>query len=368
MNNKNKSVALYIICIIAVITSSCTTTNRLTTHTNNNKDTGTLIVIAFPQEVVRSTEAFYSKLLPLIGMGIQGYIRAGHASMVIIEDGSDIFEYFDLGRYISPEGYARVRGANTDPELAIDIKAKWNNGKIDNLDHLFRWLYDHPEKTRGYGDLYASISENVNYERVKEYIKTMQDQNIIRYGPFDRKGSNCARFVSDAMLNGILDRGIQKKIKALYYITPSVLGNVNAANSHEYYYITNEDSVYTSTKKLGPIQRKMIADRGKGKGYELFDDSYVGTIKQPTHININSNWQWLGGRGYGAWYAIEKADCSNQYEVSQYCVDGELMFKALYETEKEINLNEAYLIDYPSHYMQITLKIENEKVVLLRVK
>lgn len=358
--------SIYAIALIALTASSCTTKKVRTTHNDHVKDNATLIVMAYPEEIVRTTESFYSKLLPLIGMGVQGYIRGGHACMILIKDGSSTFEYFDLGRYISPDGYARARGVNTDPETSVDIKAVWDNGKIANTAALFRWLYDHPEKTRGYGDLYASMSESVSYERVKEYIKSIQDIGVIKYGPFDKEGSNCARFVTDAMLNGILDTDIQKRVHALYWLTPSVLSNVEAANSYDYYFITNKDSVYKSTKKLSTIQRQLLIDWGKG--YDHIINSYTGTLNPPVNNYIKNDWQWLGGIGYGVWYHIEKTNQRKIYKVSQYCVNGNQMFSALFKSDEEINLHEAYQFDYPSHYKQITLKIGAEKSILLNVK
>ena len=196
----------------------------------------------------------------------------------------------------------------------------------------------------------------------------MQDKGIVRYGPFDSKGSNCSRFVSDAMLNGILDKKIQKKIKKLYMPTPSVLANVKAANSYDYYYVASKDSVYTSTKKIGAIERDIFFDGGKG--YDHVVKSYVGSVEPPQNSKAESHWKWLGGIGYGAWYSIEETFDENRYKISQYCVNGKLMFSALFEKENDIkfDINKPYVFDYPSHYEQITLKVGLDKIVLSKVK
>ena len=357
-------IALLFISTIVIITSSCTAKKLITSHSNDAKDNATLIIMSYPEEIVKTTEAFYSKLLPYLGMGIPGYIRAGHACMILIKDGSDKFEYFDCGRYIAPEGYARVRGENTDPETAVDVKAVWVDGKLTNIEDLLQWLYDNPQKTRGYGDLYASISEDVNYERVKTYIGELQNIGCLKYGPFEKDGSNCARFVTDAMLNGVLDEDIQDNINKLYNLTPSVLGNVDAAN--DYYYIATKDSVYTSTNCLKKIQKGMLFD--KGKGYSHVTDSQIGKLTEPIESKRDESWQWLGGMGYGVWYDIEHTPCAYTYIITQYCAEGKEMFSAKYQSKSELNLSDGYKICYPSHYNIVTINVDSNIITLTRVE
>ena len=357
-------IALLFISTIVIITSSCTAKKLITSHSNDAKDNATLIIMSYPEEIVKTTEAFYSKLLPYLGMGIPGYIRAGHACMILIKDGSDKFEYFDCGRYIAPEGYARVRGENTDPETAVDVKAVWVDGKLTNIEDLLQWLYDNPQKTRGYGDLYASISEDINYERVKKYIGELQDIGCIKYGPFDKDGSNCSRFVTDAMLNGVLDEDIQDNINKLYNLTPSVLGNVDAAN--DYYYIATKDSVYTSTNCLKKIQKEMLFD--KGKGYSHVTDSQKGKLTEPIESKEDESWQWLGGLGYGVWYEIEHTPCTYTYMITQYCAEGKEMFSAKYQSKSELDLSKGYKFCYPSHYDRVTINVDSNIITLTRVE
>ena len=80
------------------------------------------------------------KLLPLVGLGTGNYIKAGHAALVLIENKTGKATYYDFGRYITPKGYGRVRGQNTDVELAIPFKAKIKNDQLKNLDQFLLWL------------------------------------------------------------------------------------------------------------------------------------------------------------------------------------------------------------------------------------
>ena len=357
-----------ILCIVTIVSlfASCTSQRKIEFPEDQPvEDNATLIIMAYPEEVVRTTEAFYSNLLPLLGMGIKGYIRGGHACMVLIKDGSEKYEYFDLGRYISPEGYARARGANTDPETTVDIKAVWKNGEITNIEELLRWLYDHPKKTRGYGDLYASVCKKVNYERVVKYVDEIQAKGIVKYGPFERDGSNCARFVTDAMLNGVLDEDMLEDVDDLYNLTPSVLENIDAANSNDYYYVTTQDSIYKSTRNLEIIQLDILFDNSNG--YDHIIDCQKGQLIAPDRDPIDKNWHWLGGIGYGVWYEIEQTDNKGIYCITQYSAEGKIVFTALYKAEKPLDLSKKYKFEYPSHYEKVTLNIDSKKITLVRI-
>ncbi len=355
---------LLLIFTSIVLLCSCTTKRYIISNYDDNIDNATLITIAFPEEIVRTTEALYSKLLPLIGMGRQGYSRAGHVGMVLVRDGSNTFEYYDLGRYIAKKGYARARSSNTDPEIAIPITVTWRDGKIDNIEELLSWMHDNRTLLRGYGDIYASICEEVNYERVINYIMVTQDKGIIKYGPFVRKGTNCSRFVADAMLSGVVDEQKIRKIKRLYRITPSVLGNVESGNSYDYYYIASEDSVRISRENLMPIQKKLLFDWGKGYGH--ISKSLSGTLNEPIHNKKDDSWQWLGGIIYGVWYDIEETDMDMIYRVTQYCAEGDVNWSELFQSNNKINLTQPYKFDYPSHYDCITINTNNKSIKLVR--
>lgn len=328
-------------------------------RSKNLEDNAVFIAMAYPEEPVRTTEGPYSALLRFVGMGKKGWVRAGHACLIVIKKGSDTFEYFDFGRYITPLGWARARSVNTDPETVIDVKAKWKDGKLDNLEELFAWLYKHPEKTRGEGDLYASISENANYERLQEYTSFIINNGIMRYGPFDKEGTNCVRFVSDALLNCTLDKRIYRKVSALYALTPSVLTNVGASSSDGSYYVASENGVIHTTKNITMVQASIIFD--KGKGYENLYEGNVGKLEEPVDNKKDPAWRWLPGVGYGVWYDIKPVlDASDtgdtqKFDVSQYSTQGNLMWRATFETEGDIVPSE-YQISYPSHYGLITLQ------------
>ena len=75
---------------------------------------GKLIAIAFPDTLVRYSENFIQeKIFPLVGLGKKGYIKAGHAALLLVENATGNIFYYDFGRYITPPKHGRVRNALT---------------------------------------------------------------------------------------------------------------------------------------------------------------------------------------------------------------------------------------------------------------
>ena len=328
--------------------------------TENN---AVIITMAYPQEIVRTTPASYSKILPYIGIGIKGFIRAGHACYIIIKKNDENLEFFDCGRYIAPVGWARIRSYATDPKTIMEVKAKWVDGELTNLEEILKWVYAHPDNSGGYGDLYASLCLNANYETNIAYVKKMQSTGIVKYGPFVSYGSNCSRFVTDALLNSVLDENIVNRIAKLYMITPSVLGNVAAANSFEEYYVVSEDGIRKSKENILLVQRRLLQDFGKG--YEHLVDTQIGKLEEPKENKGNPAWKWLGGIGYGAWYHIEECnDSPLSYKVAQYNADGSLAYSTILKSEKKLDLSQDYSFDYPSQHNWVRLNFSGKIVDL----
>ncbi|MDO6425073.1 DUF6695 family protein, partial [Saccharophagus degradans] len=90
---------------------------------------------------------------------------------------------------------------DTDVELEVPIKAKVANDEVSNLEALLLWLEAHPEKTHGEGRLVAGVNAMVDYQKAKDYIGSLLEAKEIAYGAFVKKGSNCARFVTDTLVN-----------------------------------------------------------------------------------------------------------------------------------------------------------------------
>ena len=89
---------------------------------DNNKNTA-IISLAWPFVIARGPEKIWV-FLKKIGLMKNLNFRIGHAAMLIAKN--DELLYYDLGRYISPLGFGRVRSKETDPKLAIETRPIWN--------------------------------------------------------------------------------------------------------------------------------------------------------------------------------------------------------------------------------------------------
>lgn len=351
-----------LVCIVFIFVLSCTTTRQLTQE--SREDNATIIILAYPHELVATTPSLYSYGLPLIGMGDSKYIRAGHSAMVLVKDGSDTFEYYDLGRYVTPRGYSRARSILTDPEVEIEVVPQWDGSHLTNVEELLGWLGKHPHKTRGDGMLYASICEGVNYEDVKEYVTQMQDRGLVAYGPFEPNGSNCARFVGNALRSGVIAESVLDKIEQTFNIAPSVLSLVDAGNSYDYHFEITEDTLYTSTQDLDKLQRSCLFDWGKD-GYEG-KNGLDGSQRPRPDVEADDNWRWLIGTGCGAWFHIEKTNHPLQYLISKYDERGRHIYQSLFSSSVEVDVESDFTMDYLSDYRQVNILLENGERVSFR--
>jgi hypothetical protein len=90
---------------------------------NENKYSGFAIAIAWPQTLCKQPGSWYDPLTGWLGISRNNYYRAGHAALVLVEGDTGKCHYFDFGRYHAPYQHGRVRSGETDPGLAIRVRA-----------------------------------------------------------------------------------------------------------------------------------------------------------------------------------------------------------------------------------------------------
>ena len=359
---KNK---LKLLCLITITLhiSSCSKIYYTQTPQNYDTSEAVIIPIAHPNTIVSATGAFYSRLMPIFGFGKYDQVRAGHASMVIVEKGSDEFQFYDFGRYDPQKDTARARGANTDPSLKINTKAEWKNGKLTNIEEMLLELYCDSLELMVIGDLYASVCDDINYTNAMKYIDDMQNAGVHRYGPFDKKGTNCARFVVDAIHFATTNEEIKQRAKKISKVSPTVLASVRNLNTDGIYYIVNNDSVFCKQGEVPrKLDRKYMVDFGKG----FQKKNYEGKMIPPKDIEAHKNWLWLSGVSSGRWFDIEKST-NGKMKVISYNKNAKEEYRGIYKAEKEVDFSKGYKLDYPSTYKFITLIIDEEKVRLYRI-
>lgn len=300
---------------------------------------GKLIVLAFPDTFVKVSDEWKCKLLPLVGLGTFKQIKAGHAALVLIENKTGKATYYDFGRYVTPDGFGRVRSAETDAELEMPFEAKLvGNGPLENRDQFLRWLEANPQKTHGEGRMLASVCEEINFEKAQNYILSLQKQGNVPYRAFAENGSNCARFVTETILASTENKEIIKGLNHIKRFTPSPIGNVDIAASSVIFEVLNGVIV----KYNGSILKENLTNyfhRNKSKKSKI-------TVLPKLPLNA----QKVSGTGSNAWFEIEVDEgIENQYKIKRYNDLHKLDYVGLFETVESFDINYNFQFTHNSH-------------------
>ena len=300
---------------------------------------GIIITLAYPETIVMHADEWYSPLLKYVGIGSKTHVRAGHAALVLIDKSTGILEYHDFGRYITSEPNGRVRGKKTDAELNFPLKAQFENGKLINLNEILKFLGTNPRLTHGDGKLVASVCDAIHYLSAKETITNLQNKDFIRYAAFIKSACNCARFVTSALIGGVTDESLKKKLKRSQWFTPSTVGNVVIVDTESYVYEVSETGViskFESTVRKENI--KYFLDKLRG-----FKPSYIGTLKPKENDVKKPHAQWLSGIAAGAWFELNDLGenvCYNFRRISPY---GNIDVDSDYRVnDSSFNINKPY--------------------------
>ena len=192
-----------------------------------------IIVLAWPEGLTLGAGAWYDKIF-----SINGKYRVGHSALVLVNSKSNHLEYFDFGRYHTPNNFGRVRDKETDPDIMLKKKAIIKEGYIKNIEAILLEIAE-LKATHGYGKMFASIMNNISFDKGYNYAKNTQEKGAIPYGPIVRKGTNCSRFVASVMRASSTKRYTNFRLKYPFCLSPSPKRNVSIANP-SYYVIENK--------------------------------------------------------------------------------------------------------------------------------
>lgn len=325
---------------------------------------GFVVILSYPDTVVRPAYSeFSSKVWPLFGVGTKHAVQAGHAALLLIEKKSGKVEYFDFGRYITSTGYGRVRSKDTDVELEVPIKAKVANDEVSNLEALLLWLEAHPEKTHGEGRLVAGVNALVDYQKAKDYIAYLVEEKEIAYGAFVKKGSNCARFVTDTLVNSCVNRSVKAKLKTSNLFTPSPIGNVIKG--------TTQDKIYeVFQQKIRAYENRSVLKEYFACFLNKFDRelNLLGTELPNKTLFDLENGTWLGGIGSGAWFRIENK-VSERFQIARYAHDGTLEFEGDFKVnDNSFAFCKTYQFVHPTNCKEAFVVQENKTFLFARIE
>ncbi|MDO3695870.1 hypothetical protein QVZ41_13550 [Wenyingzhuangia sp. chi5] len=325
---------------------------------------GVIVVLSYPDTVVRPAHSeFSSKVWPKLGIGSENAIQAGHAAMLLIDKKTNNVNYFDFGRYITSYGNGRVRSKETDPELAVPFTAKFKDDVLVNLNEMLLWLDANPEKTHGDGRLVASVNAEIDYTKAIDFVNYLIAQKEIPYGAFVKSGSNCARFITDTILNSSGNTAIVLKLKTSNLLTPSPIGNVIKGTTEDDIYVVENQEIQHYTN------RSVIKEYGacflKKFDREL---NLIGT-ELPNKALFNlENATWLGGIGSGAWFKIEAKEDVNLYRISRHTVKGEKDFEGVFKIKDfSFDIEESYEFVHPTNCMEVYIEQNSKEFILSKV-
>jgi len=302
-------------------------------------NTGIILTLAYPDTVVRISDEKLVTYLRYINIGTKNYIRAGHAAIVLINKTTGSLEYFDFGRYTTPQGFGRVRGKETDRELNFSIKAIIEQGRITNLNEIIKFLAMNPKLTHGEGKLVVSVCEEINHKSARDFIFKMQQQGLIHYGAFIKKGSNCSRFVTDTLIASITNK--KKKIKLIKSnrFTPSTVGNTVIANTEPYAFEVSETGEilkFVSSPKAENL--RCFLDKLKDH-----QPNFIGNLKPKLVDGLHEKAQWLEGVGAGAWFELFNTSERNIYNFRRISPYGNIDVDDYYVINNEsFDYHESY--------------------------
>ncbi len=329
------------------------------------RNTGIIITIAYPETIVMVADEWYSPFLRFIHIGKKNYLRAGHAALVLIDKQKGDLEYHDFGRYITAIPNGRVRGAKYDAELNFPIKAIVRNGEIKNLEEILLFLASNSHLTHGDGKMIVSVCSAVNYDLAKQYIVKMQRKGGIRYAAFVKNASNCARFVTDALIASVTQQKIKKTLQKSKQFTPSTVGNVVlAASDKKIYEVTMENGIKAFTSSSSKETRKYFLDRLPNHRM-----NFIGTLEAKKVIGLDEKAQWLSGIASGAWYEFtqKKGLAINEFRFRRISPHGTVDIDAVFVSNDGFVLSDSFEIIHNSNCLFCTIK-QHDKIKVLNYR
>ncbi|MGM5469608.1 DUF6695 family protein [Flavobacteriaceae bacterium LMO-SS05] len=314
---------------------------------------GIILTLAYPETVVMISDEWFLKYLRFFGIGKLNYVRAGHAALVLIHKEAGSLEYFDFGRYISPSSTGRVRSKVTDLELDFQLNPVIEDGSIVNLEELLVFFATHPELTHGKGTLYASVCDEVNFEHTKTFITNMQDLHFIRYAAFVKKATNCARFVTDALIAGVTNPIITRRLIKSKWLTPSTLGNVVIADTkNRVYKLTESGAISMFKSSVKRENRRLFLDPLRN-----YQPSLEGRLQPKHSAEKQDTAQWLSGIGEGAWFELYDLNHAVDYRFRRISPNGRIDVDGIYKiSHSGFNIHANYDFTYHSNCSYFHIK------------
>lgn len=314
---------------------------------DSSRYSGYVIALAWPKAWAKEAGDGYDRLMRGLGFNDGGFYRVGHAALILVDASDGSCHYFDFGRYHTPVGMGRVRDDETDHELVISTKAQMEGKRILNLDAILCEVQSNVS-THASGPMYASYVR-IDFASAHAAAKEMQQQGMLPYGPFEKDGSNCSRFVRQIILAGEPNWAHALRLEVVPMITPTTLFPVSA--------------LYHWTKVPGCLDQQ--SEEFKNELSSLPDSLFHGVLPEPERpIDLSETAQWLAGESSGSWFDISSME--HDFVVTRIGPSGvrECSVRMQSDSGADLNLSEPFEVIYPSHCQSVTLKVDGDLLML----
>lgn len=332
----------------------------------------TAVILTWPDATIRGDEKwmmFFKK----IGVVKNLNFKVGHTGIVIIKRETGEMLFYDFGRYITPRGYGRARSKLSDPRLDINLKAKFENERITNLEEIAEKFEALKPAMNGEGVLYFSMARDINFKLAKAYGDDCVRQGSFPYGAVARNNNNCSRFITRMLMRSSKRYDWSHGINFPETIKASPMSNlVNVVPDRIIYSYTSEKGL--KHFKMNRLQSCIFLMKNLGdnvmpkKASLLPDDKIIGFMNfsiQPTAVPHDA--QYLGGVGDGAWFSI-RPTYNDKFVIKRFTSNGELEYVVLGETTQPINLSQPFEISYDSHLLFTHVKQDGYKIRINHVQ
>lgn len=287
-----------------------------------------LIIIAFPDFYIHYHPVWHRVVWKFLGFTEGNTIRAGHNCAILVDGDSGGLEYYDFGRYDVPDGYGRARTAQSDPQLALPIKANNGEGKITNLEDIMEQFYDMDYTHHSAGPMYYKVLPSISRAKVKSFVHDTQARGFVDYDIFRKGALNCSRYIGE-LVKAVLP---QDRITTfLKHICPSPTPMDTLINGDVHLATMRYDGETHSTHQLSPWDGIKYYLRPRGAFH-----NDTSKIEMP-------DCHWIGSKAMGSYYKVKSIDhSSTQFNVLKFSAKGQSIWEKHFLSELPIDVDKNF--------------------------
>jgi len=326
------------------------------------------LVLAWPEVTARGDDPWYL-WLKKVGVFRNLNFKVGHAAIILIESATGQALYYDFGRYITPRGYGRARGKQTDPKLTLKTVCKVTHDAsglpiVANLADLLAELESLNRFTHGDGHLYCSLAGNLSFRKARLSADWQCEAGSVIYSAFAAGNNNCSRFVAQLLKAGFpVDYAPRWNVAFPETFVASPISNVvNARPDHQVIRYFRGHIEILTMNRLHSMQffvSSVSDNMFWGRPDALASDERPGCTDEPVcrPASVPAEARWLGGIGEGAWHSLEQID-DNSLVLRRFSATGDLDYASCLSlgAGPRPNFEESWELVFDTHAGKATIR------------